>query len=272
MNKEDFKELILARKEKGKHLHIAHRGVSSLAPGNSLTALKLGLTTPRVDGIEFDVQETRDHQLIVRHHRAVSIGGKSLWVKDVSLTDIRKLETAEETPLLLDVLEALKPGNKILDIEIKAPGLAKKIIDACKSAGVYERVIFTALYFDIHQEIQSCDPQVACIFGYPRDRGKDLAFKWWTKPFVKAIIWQMKRSLPGAIAHMMQQSDTQFVSLYYKVLTPQVAAVIKKNGGVCIGVTLIWHKDVRESDAVKIHQTMIAAGADAIKTDFPQLG
>jgi glycerophosphoryl diester phosphodiesterase len=49
---------------------IAHRGVSSLAPQNTLPAFQLGIDL-NVDYIELDVQQSSDDSLIVMHDATV---------------------------------------------------------------------------------------------------------------------------------------------------------------------------------------------------------
>ena len=50
---------------------IAHRGVSSLAPQNTLPAFQLGIDL-NVDYIELDVQQSSDDSLIVIHDATVN--------------------------------------------------------------------------------------------------------------------------------------------------------------------------------------------------------
>lgn len=271
MDKNKFTDLINNLKKLNKPFLIAHRGLSSMAPDNSIEAIRLACAKKYCDGVEFDIQETSDHHLIVRHNRSIVIEGKRAWIKDVPFAKLRLYESKSSVPQFEDLLEILKGNNKLIDIEIKTPGVAKKIINICRENKIYDRVIFSSLYFDIHKEIESIDKNAARILGYPKDRGKDLAQQKYLLPVVNLVIKYMRLRLKTKIKVMMKQSNTNLISLYHKVISKEVVDRIHKNNGLCIGVTISLHGDMDAKESEKVMMQMLEDGVDAIKTDYPQL-
>ena len=90
-----------------KPLIIAHRGASGLAPENTLPAFRAAIAAG-ADGIEFDVQLTRDGQAVVVHDFDISkewarldgrwIDAKGPAVRDLTLADIRRYNVGRLRP------------------------------------------------------------------------------------------------------------------------------------------------------------------------------
>lgn len=120
------------------NLIVAHRGARSIAPENTLIALKKSLG--RCDFIEIDVQLSRDGAVIVMHDetldRTTNVteierfkSRKPYRVCDFTLDELRELDYGSwfyidknhKEPLftLRDALEFIKENNIFLNIEIK---------------------------------------------------------------------------------------------------------------------------------------------------------
>lgn len=98
----------------------AHRGYSAKYPENTLSAFKAAL--PHVDGIELDVQLTRDGRLVVIHDETVDrTTNGSGFVKDMTLRQLRllRIDGGERIPTLEEVLVLLEPTDVTLNIELK---------------------------------------------------------------------------------------------------------------------------------------------------------
>ncbi len=108
-------------------LVISHRGESSEAPENTLSAINLAWTSG-ADGVEIDVHLTSDNQIVVIHNsRTKSIFGKRLRIKSSTLQKLQSLYIgrtigskyfSERIPTLNEVLLSVPPGKYIF-IEIK---------------------------------------------------------------------------------------------------------------------------------------------------------
>ena len=106
---------------------IGHRGSSFTAPENTTAALRLAWEE-QADGVEIDVQLTRDRQVVVLHDASLSrTTGLKAMVKRKTLKDIRELDAGSwkgrsweglKIPTLDEVLNALPPGKRLF-VEIK---------------------------------------------------------------------------------------------------------------------------------------------------------
>ena len=120
-----------------KPLVIAHRGASGYRPENTLEAFELGLALG-ADGIEFDVVNTLDQELIIRHENALSkttdisersefmhlkragvLEGRELvdwFTEDLTLAEIKTLRAKERIP-------DIRPGSSKFDGQFEIPTL-----------------------------------------------------------------------------------------------------------------------------------------------------
>ena len=74
----------------------AHRGASGYAPENTLEAFALAITQG-ADGIELDVQLTKDGIPVVIHDETIDrVTEKKGWVKDYTLKKLKELEDRDE--------------------------------------------------------------------------------------------------------------------------------------------------------------------------------
>ncbi|WP_182903706.1 glycerophosphodiester phosphodiesterase family protein [Microbispora sp. H10830] len=127
-------------------LVVAHRGASAYAPENTLAAFELA-RDQGADMFELDVQETRDHHLVLMHDTTLSrttdaekvFPGRAPWrVGDLTLAEIRRLDAGswfsrkarfsgvyagEAVPTLGEALHAMRGSGLGLLLEIKEPRL-----------------------------------------------------------------------------------------------------------------------------------------------------
>jgi len=132
---------------KFKSLRFGHRGVRGKACENTLAAFRLA-KKEGFDGIEFDVQLSRDGELFVFHDKKLErFGGGNNYACDLGMNDLKRIDVGRALgfkegfiPTLDDVLEDWKNGKipKHLLLEIKRKGyfggkledvLAEKLID-----------------------------------------------------------------------------------------------------------------------------------------------
>jgi glycerophosphoryl diester phosphodiesterase len=249
----------------------AHRGLSSLAPDNSMMALERAFESEDVDGVEFDLQRTADGKIVARHHRSVRTSTDQVWLEDMSLSEYRKYADEEHSPGLGAVLEIASSSQKVLDVELKSSGITKQVLQACKEKKLLDRVILTTIYDDIYKEVREQYPEIALMYGYPKDRGKDLAQQKWTQPFVKVVVASMRFRIDSTVQQLMQEVETPFLSFYHKVMTPSMVKLLHEHQKYCIGCTINLQNDTGAGESVKTMQTMLDQGVDLIKTDYPQL-
>jgi glycerophosphoryl diester phosphodiesterase len=122
---------------------IAHRGASGYRPENTLAAFELGLLQ-EADGIEFDVVNTADSALVIRHENALSgttdvnkrnefanlrrsgvVEEREIndwFTEDLSLEQVKVLRAVERMP-------DIRPGSAKFDTEFEIPTL-REIFDS----------------------------------------------------------------------------------------------------------------------------------------------
>ncbi|GAA3444295.1 glycerophosphodiester phosphodiesterase [Planomonospora venezuelensis] len=131
-------------------VNVAHRGASAYAPENTVAAFELA-AAQRADMFELDVQETRDHRLVLMHDTTLVrttdaesvFPGRAPWrVGDLTLAEIRRLDAGswsgpqhrgEPVPTLGEALRAMEGSGLGLLLEIKAPrlypGIERRVAD-----------------------------------------------------------------------------------------------------------------------------------------------
>jgi glycerophosphoryl diester phosphodiesterase len=138
-------------------LLFAHRGVSSLAPENTLSAFRKALDLG-IPGIELDIHLCASGELVVTHdHNLKRVTGKDALVETLDLQSIQALDSGswkseefkgEKIPTLAELFD-LVGGKMYYDIEIKskekeANGLEEKLVALIEEYGLARKVAVTS--------------------------------------------------------------------------------------------------------------------------------
>ncbi|MDN3016580.1 glycerophosphodiester phosphodiesterase [Paenibacillus sp. BSR1-1] len=142
----------------------AHRGYSALFAENTMGAF-IEAEKAGADGLELDVQLTKDGEIVVIHDEKVdrTTTGKG-FVKDFLYKEIRKFNAnknglkKEAIPSLAEVLEWLKTNKLICNIELKNglipyEGMEEKVIKLVRKYGLSDRIIISS--FNHYSIVQS---------------------------------------------------------------------------------------------------------------------
>lgn len=157
----------------------AHRGASAYAPENTVEAFALAMEQG-ADGIELDVQMTKDGQVVVIHDETIDRGSDGTGaVRDYTLEELKKfhfsnhMENYENAviPTLKEVLDLIKSSNMLLNIELKTgiywyPNLEEKTMELVKEAGMEDRVIYSSFNHYSIKKILELNPHAECAFLY----------------------------------------------------------------------------------------------------------
>ena len=150
----------------------AHRGASAYAPENTLPAFQKAVEMG-ADGIELDIQLTRDEQIVVIHDELLerTSNGKG-WVKDHTVSQLRALNFNRtfpscphaDIPLMEEVFELIRPTGMTINIELKTGvvfyhDIEKKILAMARDYGMEERVIYSSFNHYTLQRIHALNPQ-----------------------------------------------------------------------------------------------------------------
>lgn len=158
----------------------AHRGAAGTHPENTMVAF---YEAERVgaDGIELDVQMTKDGALVVIHDETVdrTTDGTG-WVKDFTLRDLQSLHAgykfAEQyptcrIPLLEEVLAWISGTSLLLNIELKNGLIAyerleEKVIHLVKHYRLEPRVIFSSFNHNSMARCRQLAPTIETALLY----------------------------------------------------------------------------------------------------------
>jgi glycerophosphoryl diester phosphodiesterase len=157
----------------GQTLTFAHRGASATAPENTLAAFELAVEHG-ADGIEFDIQLTRDGVPIICHDFSVDKTtdhqGK---VSDFALSEIKEMDAGawfgpefagERIPTLDELIDAV--GHRLLlNLElktaaVKANGLEEAVAVIIRQSDLYDRIIVSSFNPLALRRLHRLDPRI----------------------------------------------------------------------------------------------------------------
>lgn len=135
----------------------AHRGASGYAPENTLEAFQLAAKMG-ADGVELDVQMSKDGQLVVVHDERIDrVSDGNGFVKDFSLAELKRFDFSKlfpdyetvKIPTLLEVYELLKDTDLYINVELKNGcifynGLEERLIALEKHMGMQDRILYSS--------------------------------------------------------------------------------------------------------------------------------
>jgi len=150
----------------------AHRGCSQLAPENTLPAIELAIQT-QVDFVEIDVQETKDHELIVIHDSHLQrLTGVDSNVWELTAEELGNLDVGRwfspnfidtRIPTLVSVMDLAKNRMK-LNLELKshryAQELVPKTVALIRQGNWQQNCIVSSIDWNILQQVQALAPEL----------------------------------------------------------------------------------------------------------------
>lgn len=157
----------------GKTLVWAHRGASAYAPENTLAAFELA-SDLKADGIELDVQRTKDGTLVVIHDETLKrVSGQAGFVKDYDYKDLQKINVnlhfpqfgRQAVPALKDVYALLRNTDLTVNVELKTgvffyPGIEQQVLELTEQEGMQERVLYSSFNHYSLRTIRRLQPHV----------------------------------------------------------------------------------------------------------------
>lgn len=141
---------------------VAHRGASATAPENTLAAFQEAIAQ-KADGIELDVQLTRDGVPVVFHddslRRLTGKPGKPTAKTWSELQPLRVLGSDERIPRLIDVL-VLTRGRVVVQIELKRGVRVAPVVAAIRQARAASWVILASFEVNLVREAAELAPRI----------------------------------------------------------------------------------------------------------------
>lgn len=223
----------------------SHRGNSSVAPENTLAAIRAA-KDERADVAEIDVQLTKDGHVVVIHDYSLSrLAHNPRKVVDLSLTELKELEVGswfsedfrgEPIPTLEEVIEEAGKTLK-LNIELKPTNdeveLAEAVLTILDEMDYQERVIISSLNKLALKEVKENNP--AIDVGY---------------------------IIPLAIGRFEFEEEIDFYSLEMSFLTRDLVEKIKNQDKEVHAWTVNSEEDLKRMQKLQV---------DNVITDYPLL-
>jgi glycerophosphoryl diester phosphodiesterase len=158
-----------------------HRGAYDHAPENTLCSFEKAIELG-ADGVEFDVQLTRDGEIVVIHDERIDrVSDCEGFVKDYTLAELKKINFNKrgapgpgfvEIPTLDEVLQLLARATPAINIELKTgivyyDGIERKTVDTVRRYGLSERVLYSSFNHYSVQKLKAYarDARIALLCG-----------------------------------------------------------------------------------------------------------
>lgn len=167
---------------------LAHRGFSGNYPENTMRAFRKAIEAG-ADGIELDIHESRDGQLVIIHdENLVRTTGIDGIVSDFTLAELtrtrasRTKSDAFDTPIpsFEEFCEFASNGSFITNVEIKTNNqwyqdIERKAIDMVRAYGLQDRIIFSSFNWISVMRARQLAPEIPCGFLYDGNKHLHLA-------------------------------------------------------------------------------------------------
>lgn len=233
-------------------IKVAHRGVPSLVPENTIASYKHALTL-NIDMLEIDIHRTRDNKLVIIHDPTTDRTSlekgiiKNLTYKELEKYDVGKWKgesfIGERIPLFEDVLQLIENVDIKLLIEVKQPekypGIEEQILKSIDENGINEeQIIIQSFNKKSIQKFQALRPGIKLGVLIKK---KD---KFISKSTIRKI---------GAYAN--------YINPNYKIVTKRFVEVAHQSNMKVLPYTI--------NDKQAAHD-MLAIHVDGIITDYAQ--
>ncbi len=239
--------------------NFAHRGYSGKYPENTLLAFEKAIEAG-VDGIELDVQLTKDGCAVIIHDEKVdrTTNGKGR-VADATLEELRQLDASyiyagqfgtNRIPTLEEYLTLVKDLPLVTNIELKTgileyPGIEETVWEAIQQFGVSDRVIISSFNHFSVLRMKQIAPQLKYGFlsetwiidagKYTFDQGVQCYHPIYVN-LIPEVVAELKKyhleintytvNTPEAVADLAQKGIDVVIGNY-----PEMTAEVLKNLG-----------------------------------------
>lgn len=157
----------------------AHRGASGYYPENTIPSFQ-GAADMKADGIELDIQLTKDGEIVVCHDELLDRTSDSEGLLcERTLAELKQLDFSynhpecgkTEIPTMREVFELIRPTDLIINIELKTgildyAGIEEKILAMTEEYGMEKRVIYSSFNHYSVMRIRKLCPSAPTAFLY----------------------------------------------------------------------------------------------------------
>jgi glycerophosphoryl diester phosphodiesterase len=225
---------------------IGHKGADLIAPGNTLASFDAALAAG-VDMVEFDVlpeNPDRSGRLVLAH--------------DFAAASRREPITLEEG--LAHFAQDAWAGIE-LDVDLKATGYERRVIDALREYGLAERALISTMEEESLRIVRAEAPDIRLGWSVPKLRRNYLANPVTKVPALMAAQYA-RMVLPGRAARAIREGRVDAIMSHWALVTPRLARAIERAGGELY----VWTVD----DPTRIAK-LGAIGVTGVITNDPRL-
>lgn len=155
----------------------AHRGFSGYYPENTMLAFQKTAEESLADGIELDIQMTKDGELVIMHDETLDrTTNGSGYLKDYTLEELKTLSVGvnvkgffprQTIPTLREYFTWLKTTKLITNIELKTSvfeykGIEKKLIAMVHEFGLEEQIWYSSFNHYTIAKVKELMPEAKC--------------------------------------------------------------------------------------------------------------
>ena len=144
-------------------VNYAHRGASSYAPENTMSAFRLGLEMG-ANGIETDVQRTKDGVLVLFHDDTLTrVTGQPGSVKDYTYAELQEFSVtvhgqSDRIPTLEEFLQEFGHLDLTFAIELKQPFTEADTVAMLEKYGMKDKTVITSFQLECLMRARACAP------------------------------------------------------------------------------------------------------------------
>ncbi len=161
-------------------VNYAHRGASEYAPENTISAFDLGLKMG-ANGIEFDIQKSKDGVLIVYHDADLKKCDMVGCIADYTLEELKQMyvmpknksySSKDKLITFEEFLDLYSKKDITFAIELKVQNIEKEVLELSKKYNVIEKSIFTSFDFSNLVELRKLDKDIKLgylVYGNEED-------------------------------------------------------------------------------------------------------
>ncbi len=166
-------------------LKVGHRGAKAYETENTIESFRKAIELG-ANAIEFDVQQTVDHKLVIIHDDNLKrVFGQDIPIKGSLLRNLKAL-TGDKIPTFREALEFIDNKVDKIIVELKKEGYEKKVLRQIKKAGLRDRIIIVSFNESSLSEMRRLDKHIETGLIYARHK----------KPIASAIKLNSQYLLP----------------------------------------------------------------------------
>jgi glycerophosphoryl diester phosphodiesterase len=152
---------------------VAHRGAHCCGSvENSLAAIEHAVELA-VPGIELDVCNLGDGELVLSHDPYVSVAGAAVPLPALSVRDVAPLMAAGRLVLAQSALDLVRSSNAFLCLDWKGCGDEPRVVRLIDEFGLRERTIVSSAHSGALARIKDERPGLPTGLSFPASSGSD---------------------------------------------------------------------------------------------------